>query len=212
MNHGARKIFVGAALSVGLLSGTNAMYVNGNPVSNIDPNGLECTSANGSTSCRYPGGPSFAVSSTPGFPASLGPNNWFYHKYVVSQRIGNADRKCILDELQKRATPGISNGASKGGTWNDARVGPFHNPVVSYTTSDLVTGAPLVVNMTTRGGVFADGYVARGIVGDNVHTWGEGDSPWQSPYLTGHDTQFMANEIVWGAQMAEIVQKCTCGK
>ena len=70
----------------------------------------------------------------------------------------------------------------------------------------------LIVNMTTKGGVFADGYVARGIVGDSIHTWGEGDSPWQSPTLTGYDTQYMANEIVWGVQMAEIVKKCSCTK
>jgi hypothetical protein len=79
-------------------------------------------------------------------------------------------------------------------------------------TSDLRSGAPLVVNETTHGGVFADGYVARGISGGAVHTWGEGDSPWQSPTLTGHDIQSVANEYVWGRQMAEIVQKCSCKK
>jgi hypothetical protein len=114
--------------------------------------------------------------------------------------------------LQKYATPGNSNGASKEGTWNNAKVGPFNNPVKSYLTNDLVTGGTLIVNMTTKGGVFADGYVARGIVGDSIHTWGEGDSPWQSPTLTGYDTQYMANEIVWGIQMAEIVKQCSCTK
>ena len=198
---------------IGLDGGWNRFgYVEGNPLSYIDPRGLDCISANGRTACRYPGGASFNIPSTPGFPASLGPSNLFYHKYDITQRIGNADRACILTMLQKYATPGNSNGASKEGTWNNAKVGPFNNPVKSYLTNDLVTGGTLIVNMTTKGGVFADGYVARGIVGDSIHTWGEGDSPWQSPTLTGYDTQYMANEIVWGIQMAEIVKQCSCTK
>ncbi|GJI93775.1 hypothetical protein RugamoR57_04930 [Duganella caerulea] len=198
---------------IGLRGGINTYgYVGGNPLSGIDPSGLACVSANGKTTCQYPGGPGFGVPSTQGFPASLGPDNWFYHNYDVSVSMGKADRKCVMDELQKHATPGKSNGSSPDGNWNDAQVGPFHNPVKSYTTMDLSTGAPLVVNLTTKGGVFADGYVARGIVGSNVHTWGEGDSPWQSPYMTGFDTQFMANELVWGNQMREIVKKCSCEK
>jgi RHS repeat-associated protein len=198
---------------IGLDGGWNRFgYVEGNPLSYIDLRGLDCISANGRTACRYPGGASFNIPSTPGFPASLGPSNLFYHKYDITQRIGNADRACILTMLQKYATPGNSNGASKEGTWNNAKVGPFNNPVKSYLTNDLVTGGTLIVNMTTKGGVFADGYVARGIVGDSIHTWGEGDSPWQSPTLTGYDTQYMANEIVWGIQMAEIVKQCSCTK
>ena len=198
---------------IGLAGGWNRFgYVGGNAVSGVDPMGLACSSSGGATNCQYPGGPSFTVPSTPEFPAYLGPNNWFYHNYDVSEPLGTADRECVLKELQRGATPGNSNGSSPSGTWNDAKVGPFYNPVKSYTTTDLATGSQLVVNMTTKGGVFADGYVARGILGSNVHTWGEGDSPWQSPYLTGFDTQFVANQWVWGNQMREIVEKCSCRK
>lgn len=199
---------------IGMDGGWNRFaYVEGNPLNNIDPQGLKCTRNGNLVSCQYPDpvtGPSFTVPSTTGYPSSLGPGDWFYHSYKVTAPINGADKECIMSELRMHATPGNSNGASPEGTWNNARVGPFQNPVRSYTTIDRNTGFPLVVNLTTQGGVFADGYVARGIVGENVHTWGEGTSPWQSPYLTGFDTQYVANEIVWGSQMREIVTRCSC--
>jgi RHS repeat-associated protein len=199
---------------IGLEGGPNTYNYSGNSPSNaIDPRGLDCSTADKKTSCQFPdpvNGPVFSVPSTPGFPSKLGPDSWLYHSYDVAVDLKGADPECVMKELRKHATPGSSNGASAEGTWNDATVGPFHNPVKSFTTRNLATGGQLVVNMTTKGGVFADGYVARGVVGDQVHTWGEGTSPWQSPYLTGFDTQYMANQIVWGAQMAEIVKKCEC--
>lgn len=41
MNHWARKLYFGASLLIGLQGGAHAVYVGGNPVSFIDPRGLD---------------------------------------------------------------------------------------------------------------------------------------------------------------------------
>jgi hypothetical protein len=201
---------------IGLEGGVNTYgYVGGNPVSNIDPNGLDCINVGGRTTCSYPGkgGPSFTVPSTAGFPASLPSDGWLSHQYDAKVPLDGADMKCVLKELQNHPTPGLSGGASPLGTMNDAVPVPgLHNIVSSYTTNDAANGNPLVVNMTTQGGTLADGYVARGVSGGYVHTWGEGNNWRQSPLVTGKGLQSGLNDYVWGNQMREIVEKCKCQK
>ncbi len=201
---------------IGLGGGINTYaYVGGNPLSNIDPAGLACTSVGNRTYCEYPGGPAFDVPRPPDFPARIDDANFFYHKYDVTRDLGGADARCVMAELRKNATPGKSNGAGTNGTVNIAKVGPLDNPFISYVTKDTRTGDRLIVNITFDNGVFADGYVARGVVGNTVHTWGEGTAVKQSPNAAGvlsRAAQYAANELLWGGQMDEIIKKCGCQK
>jgi len=111
-----------------------------------------------------------------------------------------------MAEMRKNATPGKSGGASTNGVVNIATVGPLKNPVISYVTKDIRSGERLIVNITFDHGSFADGYVARGVVGGKVHTWGEGTSIKQSPNIS------LVNEWLWGGQMEEFIKKCTYQK
>jgi RHS repeat-associated protein len=185
-------------------------YAKNSPYMNVDRTGLDCTSLGGQTTCIYPSedGPSFSVPSTPNFPEDINGFSWWYHKYDISVPIGDANRKCILKALADHATPGKSNGASPGGTDNVARAAGLDNSVKSYTTNDLSTGAELVVNLSKSGGPFADGYVARGINGDYVHTWGEGTAFKQWVPIVPR----IGNYLVWQKQMEEIVKNCSCQK
>ena len=202
---------------IGLAGGLNTYaYVGGNPLSNIDPAGLSCTSVGNRTDCEYPGGPAFDVPRPPGFPDQMDDSNLLvYHKYEVKRDLSGADARCVMAEMRKNATPGKSNGASTQGTINIAKVGPLDNPVISYVTNDAKSGNRLIVNITFGGGAFADGYVVRGVVGNSAYTWGEGTAVKQSPKVGGILTcgfQYAANELLWGGQMEEFIKKFTCQK
>lgn len=47
MNYWARKLCIGVSLLVGLLSGAHAVYVGGNPLSYVDPTGLDAVVVTG---------------------------------------------------------------------------------------------------------------------------------------------------------------------
>jgi RHS repeat-associated protein len=201
---------------IGIKGGINTYsYVGANPLNSIDPLGLSCMSTDGRTYCSYPGGPSFSVPRPPGYPDTLDKDSWFYHKYDVQRDLGGADPRCVMGEMRQHATPGNSAGASSNGTVNVATVGPMENPVISYVTKNTRNGDRLIVNITFNNGAFADGYVARGIDGNTVHTWGEGTSMKQYPHTLGiisYIGQYAANELLWGRQMDEFIKKCTCQK
>ncbi len=181
-----------------------------NPVNGIDPNGLLCISVNGRTNCSMPGGPSIRIPSPDGFPKSISSKDLLYHSYNVQRSLGGADAKCVLQKLINNPTPGLSNPATAIGTQNNARVLGIDNRVTSYLTSDTQTGQPVIVNVTSKGSALADGYVARTIANGAVQTVGEGTNWRQSPLLTGFDTQFMLNEVVWGGQMQTFIDECKC--
>lgn len=117
-----------------------------------------------------------------------------------------------MEKMARSPTPGNSQAATKIGTPNNAKVFGLSNVVTSYLTSDQRTGVPVVVNITQKGSLLADGYVARTVTNGIAHTYGEGTSWMQSPYLTGFDSQYMANEIVWGTQMKRFIDECKCKK
>ncbi|QYF96050.1 RHS repeat-associated core domain-containing protein [Massilia sp. PAMC28688] len=109
---------------IGLEGGMNTYgYVGGNPVSQIDPLGLVCTTANGITTCNYPGGPSFKIPAGPGSPQQISGWNPLYHMYDVIQPLGQADLQCVLDKIRNNPTPGNPSPATTGGTANNAVVG-----------------------------------------------------------------------------------------
>ncbi|GAB2533383.1 RHS repeat-associated core domain-containing protein [Rhodanobacter koreensis] len=204
---------------MGLFGGQISTYAYGNnaPLSNIDPLGLDCSVSGGSVTCAYPGGgPAFRLPAPSDFPASLGPNDFWYHKYDVTRSIGCADPNDVMQGLINNPTPGNPNPATPGGTPNNAAV-PFvapNNPVTSYLTSDLNTGAPIVVNITGGNSAFAPGYVARTVTNGVAHTYGEGDAWTQSALGGGIGPNWAANQIVWGGQMSQIIaqskQQCGC--
>jgi len=97
-------------------------------------------------------------------------------------------------------------------TLNSANV--FGNPVTSYLTQDIHTGAPVVVNVTRAGGPLSPGYVARTVTNGVAHTYGEGLDPAQSPWLTGLGANYAAEQLLWGAQMQQMINnapsQCGC--
>jgi RHS repeat-associated protein len=195
---------------IGSIGGFNRYsYVRGNPVGAIDPRGLECITANGFTSCTYPGGgPSFKIPAQPGFPDRISPSHPLHHAYDVVQPLGKAELQCVLDKLKNNPTPGTPEPATTGGTRNNAEVGGVPNWVTSYLTTDLRTGEQLVVNITGPGSAFAPGYVVRTVTDGVVHTYGEGTNLVQS-FLNPSIVRATANELVWGRQMKKFVDECT---
>src|SRR5262249_22056918 len=135
--------------------------------------------------------------------------------YDVQRTLGCADPQAVLQALVSNPTPGAANPASPGGTLNDARVIPFiSNPVISYLTTDLNTGAPLVVNITGADSQFSPGYVARQVKRGAAKPNGKALKRWQSPAITAQWLQDLFNEGVWGGQMSQIIKnaksKCGC--
>lgn len=169
---------------IGLKGGTNPyVYARGNPISNFDPMGLACVTAGGMAVCSTPGGPSFVVPAPQGFPAYIGPANFFYHYYNVSRDLNCADPDAVSQGLINNPTPGSPSPATPNGTPNNATIAGLNNPVTSYLTMDVNTGAPLVVNITGPGSLFGAGYVARYVNGGAARTVGEGTNPIQSPLV-----------------------------
>jgi RHS repeat-associated protein len=203
---------------IGLAGGLSSYaYVEGNPVSNIDPSGLYCRSAGAVTVCSYPGGPTFPIPTPPNFPASLGPSGFLYHSYHVPVPIGSADQTDVLRQLINHPAPGGSEPASTNGTANTATVSiaavpVLNNPIVSYLTYDLKTGEPVVVNVTT-GNSFWDlspGYVARTVSNGILNTYGEGLAWQQAPSLWGDSLENYLDQKVWREQSATLISQSGC--
>lgn len=203
---------------IGLAGGHHRYaYAVNSPISAYDPLGLRCQSLGWMIECTVSGGgPTFQVPRPPGFPDQLD-GGLLYHDYTVSVPLEGADPECVLQELLLAPTPGQSNGTSSGGTRNNAEVGGVPNFVTSYATRDVDTGNGLAVNTagTNDGSLFGPGYVARYVSGGSVHTSGEGLNWRQAPWVLGGPVigplvQWGANEAVWGDQMRDIVERCSC--
>jgi hypothetical protein len=81
--------------------------------------------------------------------------------------------------------------------------------VTSFLTTDLNTGAQLVVNLTGPDSAFAHGYVARGVRNGVAFTVGEGTYPVQSTFMP-ELAKLGANEGIWGLQLSRFIRECTC--
>jgi uncharacterized protein RhaS with RHS repeats len=198
---------------IGLAGGNNTYrYGANNPAQSFDPYGLYCVSANGFTTCRFPGGPAVRLPTPSGFPKYLGPEEFLYHNYDVAADLGGADANCVFQKMVNNPTPGKPGPATKEGTRNNAEVGGRDNWVMSYLTTDLNTGAPVMINIADSGSLFRYGYVMRTVRDGAVHTYGEGNSWKQSERVTGWEFQSAGNGTIWGDQMKRFVQECLCGK
>lgn len=200
---------------IGPVGGINSYgYALQNPVSGQDPLGLYCVSTGQSVSCSYPGGPAFTL-PVAGFPDINASYRALYHKYDVQRAIGCAKAQYVMQALINNPTPGAPNPATPSGTPNNAPALLFsNNPVISYLTTDLNSGLPLVVNITGPNSAFNPGYVAREVVDGVAHSYGEGLNPWQSPAASAQWLQDLANEYVWGRQMSTLIKQaqatCDC--
>lgn len=165
-------------------------YANNNPVTNLDPDGRDCTTANRVTTCstvmyrvQFPAQPGFKDFTT------SSPN---YHFYSVP--VDTPGHTVTEDQnyLVQRPTPGSSNGASPQGTPNDATpvigntLPGSISPVMSFTMTNQKDGQPVIVNVTEPGHPLQSGIVVREATqssdgSTSIQTWGEGTAPLQSP-------------------------------
>jgi hypothetical protein len=200
---------------IGLFGGSYSTYsyIQSNPLSNVDPPGLYCTSSGGMTTCAYPGGPSFEIPTPIGFPASISSSNFLlYHGYDVSVPTDCSDA-AMLQALINSPAPGSSiSPASGSGTPNVAQVFGINNPILSYVTTDLNTGNRMVVNVTNSTGGLSPGYVARTVSNGVVQNYGEGLSLIQSPLVFSPEVNFLLDQYVWGSQTTSAAKTCGCSQ
>ena len=185
----------------------------GNPLSYVDPNGLYCLpSSSGGTICSHPDGSTFNLPTPKGFDHFTG-EEFLYHDYDISVPLGDADAACVMQKIIENPTPGDPSPATPDGTSNNASV-PIvapRNPVTSHLTTDLFTGNSIVVNMSGANSAFRSGYVARGVSNGRAFTRGEGTNWKQSPNIWGEITQDTANNLLWGNQLRQFIDECSCG-
>ncbi len=202
---------------IGLGGGINTYsYASANPITHFDPTGLDCVSAGGRTICNYPNGPAFNIPTPPNFPAYLGPNDLLYHSYDVTVPTQCQDDNMMNAIINSPAPGSPMSAASVTGTANVAQVGlgpiVINNPIISYLTNDLVTGNPIVVNVTTGTQLqgLSPGYVARTVSNGVVHNYGEGEALVQSPLV--FSPQFLIDQFVWQTQTRQAAKNCGCNK
>ncbi len=163
-------------------------YVGNDPINGIDPTGTECINAqDGTTTCRTS---NYNVTfNTPNGFQNTNPQAADYHQYhvdKVSPRNASETRAWVRDN----PTPGSPSPATPGGTPNDATpriaTAVVDSPVMSYTTTNTVTGNQVVVNATLPGHPLGNGIVVRDTTpGPNgtsvIHNMGEGNGALQAP-------------------------------
>ena len=205
---------------IGLAGGLNRYaYVGGNPVSNIDPMGLDCIASNGSVTCRAPGGgPTVTFPRPPKWPATIGSSSSSYHDYNKWVPLNGVDSACVMQGIIDNPTPGTPSPASSTGTPNNATPslpqaivrlasGGFigvKSPVISYIRNN----GKVVVNVTLPGHPLHPGYVARTIGDKKVNNYGEGLGRLQK------ESWPTAKRIngVWIGQTKGIINSCTCSQ
>ncbi|PNS09106.1 hypothetical protein Lysil_0735 [Lysobacter silvestris] len=180
-------------------------YANNNPYRFTDPDGRDCVTANGTTTCS-------TANYRVAFPAQNGFHDFTtaspnYHAYSVPASTPGQTLQQDRTYLVNNPTPGWSSPATPQGTRNDATPGiggisPVSiSPVMSFSLTNQLNGQPVVVNVTLPGHPLESGIVVRqatqGANGTtSIQNWGEGTAPLQAP---GTRTAGPINSV-WGHQ------------
>lgn len=165
-------------------------YANNNPYANKDPDGRDCVTANGTTTCS-------TANYKVAFPAQKGfhdftTNSPNYHAYSVPAPTPGQTLQQDRAYLVKNPTPGWPSPATPQGTRNDATPGvggisPVSiSPVMSFSLTNQLNGQPVVVNVTLPGHPLESGIVVRQATQDangttSIQNWGEGTASLQAP-------------------------------
>lgn len=165
-------------------------YANNNPVTNLDPDGRDCTTANRVTTC-FTAVYRVSFAAQPGFKdfTTASPNYHFYSVPVATPGMTVTQNQNFLNN---NPTPGLSNGASAQGTPNDATpvigniIPKSISPVMSFQLTNQLDGKPVVVNVTLPGHPLQSGIVVREAQqssngSTSIQTWGEGTASLQAP-------------------------------
>lgn len=180
-------------------------YANNNPYKNIDPDGRDCRSAEGRTTCDIQVIGSH-IPKTISFPTPDGvsgtqkSSSAAEHSYDYMTPHLKSD-KSVQQSIVNNPTPGNDEPATPAGTPNNATPAGgrgvlaqagrlFGNdpssPVMSYSGSDQ-NGNTWVVNVTQPGHGLHFGYVLRGSVDGTAMSIGEGWAiPQAIPGLSGY--------------------------
>jgi hypothetical protein len=183
-------------------------YADNNPVKNVDPDGRECITTNGSTSCtpgkKGDGLPTVTFPAPKGFPAKISNSNILHHEYrYETDSEGKAD-KSVQQSIVNNPTPGKDSPATSKGTSNDASPvsgsrkalsALSDSPVKSYAATDK-NGNTWTINVTEPGHPLFPGYVLRGAVDGTTITYGEGVGAAQA---FGPASQILINDV-WKGQ------------
>ncbi|WP_434212832.1 RHS repeat domain-containing protein [[Pseudomonas] boreopolis] len=178
-------------------------YAADNPYGFTDPDGRDCKSKGGTTTCSFTATGSriptkFSFETPKGWPGSIGLGQKNYHSYdkIVSAGEGSAkNADSIRNAVVKDPTPGLGDTpALPQGAMNNATPGngccklfSVDSPVKTYLRADA-NGNAMVVNVTLPGHPLFPGYVARLVTVENgaavVHNFGEGTGWLQSQEST----------------------------
>lgn len=142
-------------------------YVHDNPINNIDPDGKDCQSSNGTTTC-FTAVYRVSFATQPGF-RDFTSSSQNYHFYSVPAATLGMTKAQDQKFLTQNPTPGWPRPATPQGTPNDATPGigglslPVSaiSPVMSFTITNQKDGQPVVVNVTEPGHKLASGIVVR---------------------------------------------------
>lgn len=174
-------------------------YANSNPYKYIDPDGRECKTIDGVTTCepekKGDGLPPFQLP----FPApsdfsGINSSNYFHHEYRYETHYGDKTDKSVQESIANHPTPGNDKPATPSGTNNNASPPAYSglaSPVKSFTFLDA-KGNVWTVNVTLPGHPLHPGYVLRGAVDGKVITYGEGVGVFQA---FGPLSQKMINDV-----------------